>query len=53
MEGDKENPGIQSKMTWTNLIYHIVSLIYHDVISMKELENFSDERKETVNNFLK
>ena len=52
IKSDKRNPGVQLQMTRTNLIYNIVSLINHDVISIKDLEDFSDELKETVRVFL-
>ena len=39
-------------MTRTNFIYNIISLISNDVISMKDLEDFSDKLKETVRVFL-
>ena len=39
-------------MTRTSFIYNIISLINKDVISMKDLEDFSDELKETVKAFL-
>ena len=52
IRSDKRNPGVQLKMTRTNFIYNIISLISNDVISMKDLEDFSDELKETVKAFL-
>ena len=39
-------------MTRTNFLYNIISLISNDVISMKDLEDFSDKLKETVRVFL-
>ena len=39
-------------MARTNFIYNIISLINNDVISIEDLEDFSDELKETVNAFL-
>ena len=52
IRSDKRNPGVQLQMTRTNFIYNIISLINNDVISMKDLEDFSDELKETVRVFL-
>ena len=52
IRSDKRNPGVQLKMTRTNFIYNIISLISNDVISMKDLEDFSDKLKETVRVFL-
>lgn len=52
IKSDKRNPGVQLQMTRTSFIYNIISLINKDVISMKDLEDFSDELKETVKAFL-
>ena len=52
IRSDKRNPGVQIEMTQTNFIYNIISLINNDVISIEDLEDFSDELKETVNAFL-
>lgn len=52
IRSDKRNPGVQIEMARTNFIYNIIALINNDVISMKDLEDFSDELKETVKAFL-
>ena len=52
IRSDKRNPGVQLEMTRTNFIYNIISLISNDIISMKDLEDFSDKLKETVRVFL-
>ena len=39
-------------MTRTNFIYNIIALINNDVISMKNLEDLSDELTETIKAFL-
>ncbi len=52
IRSDKRNPGVQLEMTRTNFIYNIIALINNDVISIEDLEDFSDELKETVNAFL-
>ena len=52
IRSDKRNPGVQLEMTRTNFIYNIISLINNDVISIEDLEDFSDELKGTVNAFL-
>lgn len=39
-------------MTRTNFIYNIIALINKDVINIEDLEDFSDELKETVKAFL-
>lgn len=48
----RRNPGVRIEMARTNFIYNIISLINNDVISIEDLEDFSDELKETVNAFL-
>ena len=52
IRSDKRNPGVQLEMTRTNFIYNIIALINNDVISIEDLEDFSDELKGTVNAFL-
>lgn len=52
IRSDRRNPGVRIEMTRTNFIYNIISLINNDVISMKDLEDFSDKLKETVRVFL-
>ena len=52
IRSDRRNPGVQLEMTRTNFIYNIIALINNDVISMKDLEDFSDKLKETVRVFL-
>ena len=52
IRSDKRNPGVQLEMSRTNFIYNIIALINNDVISMKDLEDFSDKLKETVRVFL-
>ena len=52
IRSDKRNPGIQLQMTRTNFIYNIIALINNDVISMKNLEDLSDELTETIKAFL-
>ena len=49
---DKRNPGVQLEMTRTNFIYNIIALINNDVIGIEDLEDFSDELKEIVKDFL-
>ena len=39
-------------MTRTNFIYNIIALINNDVIGIEDLEDFSDELKEIVKDFL-
>ncbi len=49
---DKRSPGVQIRMTRTNFIYDIILLISDGVITVGDLEDFSDELKKTVNAFL-
>ena len=37
---------VRLEMTRTNFIYNIIALINNDVISIEDLEDFSDELKE-------
>ena len=52
IRSDKRNPGVRIEMTRTNFLYNVIALINNDVISVEDLEDFSDELKETVNAFL-
>ena len=52
IRSDKRNPGVQLEMTRTNFIYNIIALINNDVIGIEDLEDFSDELKESVKGFL-
>lgn len=52
IRSDKRNPGVRIEMNRTNFICNIITLINNDVISIEDLEDFSDELKETVNAFL-
>ena len=52
LRSDKRNPGVQLQMTRTNFIYNIIALINNDVIGIEDLEDFSDELKEIVKDFL-
>ena len=49
---DKRKPGVQLQLTRSNFIYNIISLINDGVIGVEDLEDFSDELKETVHAFL-
>ena len=49
---DKKNTGVQLEMSRSNLIHNIISLINEDAISFENLEEFSDELKETVSAFI-
>ncbi len=49
---DKKNTGVQLEMSRSNLINNIISLINDGAISFENLEEFSDELKETVSVFI-
>lgn len=49
---DKRKPGVQLQLSRSNMIYNILALIYDGAISVADLEDFSDELKETINFFL-
>ena len=49
---DKKKTGVQLEMSRSNLIYNIISLINEGAISFEDLEEFSDELKETVRFFI-
>ena len=49
---DKKKTGVQIEMSRSNLIYNIISLISDGAISFEDLEEFSDELKETVSVFV-
>lgn len=45
---DQKKSGVRLEMSRSNLIYNIISLINDDAISFEDLEEFSDQLKETV-----
>lgn len=49
---DKKKTGVSVEMSRSNLIYNIISLINEGTIRYEELEEFSDELKETVRFFV-
>lgn len=49
---DKKKAGVQLRMSRSNLIYNIMSLLNEGAISFEDLEDFSDRLKETVGAFL-
>ncbi len=48
---DKKKTGVQLEMSRSNLIYNIISLINEGAISIEDLEEFSDELKDTISTF--
>ncbi len=49
---DKKKAGVQLRMSRSNLIYNIISLLNEGAISFEDLEDFSDGLKETAGAFL-
>ena len=45
---DKRKPGVIIEMSRSKLIYNIVNLLDDEVIHFEDLEDFSDDLKETV-----
>jgi hypothetical protein len=45
---DKKKTGVRAEMSRSNLIYNIISLINEGAICFEDLEEFSDQLKETV-----
>lgn len=52
IEEDKKKSGVIVEMRRSKLIYNIISLLNEGAISYKDLEEFSDELKETVRFFV-
>ena len=48
MQNDKKDTGVQLRMSRSNCIYNIASLLNEGSITMEGLEEFSDELKERV-----
>ncbi len=48
IRNDKNDTGVQLKMSRSNYIPNIISLLNEGAITMKDLEEFSDELKETI-----
>ena len=50
---DKKKKGVLIHISRSDLIYNIVSLIHEGAIDLSDLEEFSEELKETVQVFLR
>ena len=48
MRADKKKAGVRLQMSRSEMIYHIVTLIEEGTITMNELEDFSEQLRETV-----
>ena len=49
---DRKKAGVQVRMSRSNLIYNIISLINEGAISFEDLVDFSEGLKETVGAFI-
>ena len=48
IRNDKKDTGVQLKMSRSNCMPNIISLLNEEVITMEDLDEFSDELKETI-----
>ena len=48
---DKKHPGVKLELSKGNMIFDIIALINSGVITVVDLEGFSDELKESIANF--
>lgn len=48
IRNDKKDTGVQLKMSRSNCIPNIISLLNEGVITMEDLDEFSDELKKTI-----
>lgn len=48
IRNDKKDTGVQLKTSRSNCIPNIISLLNEEVITMEDLDEFSDELKETI-----
>ena len=49
---DQNNPGVIIKMSRSLLVENLISLIKHNVITLDELNDFSEETKESIQMWL-
>lgn len=50
---DRKSVGVHLEMSRSNLIYNIISLIKEGAIRFDDLEEYSDELRETMDVFIK
>lgn len=50
---DRKKAGVQLEMSRSKFIYNIISLINEGAISFEDLEEFSDELKETIDYWIR
>ena len=48
IKGDKKNPGVLIEVNKHNMLFDLIRLIHEDVITVNDLDDFSDELKENV-----
>ena len=49
---DRNNPGVIIEMSRSLLVENLISLIKHNVITLDELNDFSEETKESIQMWL-
>ena len=49
---DQNNPGVMIEMSRSLLVENLISLIKHNVITLDELNDFSEETKESIQMWL-
>ena len=50
---DKKKAGVQIEMSRSNMVFNLMSLLQEGAISLEDLDEFSDELKETVQFFMR
>ena len=53
IQEDKKKAGVQVEMSRSNMIFNIMSLLQEGAIRLEDLDEFSDELKETVQFFMR
>lgn len=49
---DRKHPGVIIELSKRNMLYDIVALIHYEVITVEDIDGFSDDLKEKVKIFL-
>lgn len=49
IKSDRKNPGVLIELNKQNMPFDLIRLIHEGVITVNDLDDFSDELKETVN----
>ena len=50
---DRKKAGVQIEMSRSNMVFNLMSLLQEGAISLEDLDEFSDELKETVQFFMR